>query len=297
MLPEVWTRARCVDDGADPAAGTLESLSPGSKELVCCVIDSRSWSGPHWLTGLDAVLTTPSSNALVTRTFANSLRIAEAEAKANQNDRTQREVESAEEVHLWRGSAEQRALRAHLGASGQFCSTLTGNWTFLIGPVRPLRFWRQQGNLLLNPDCTIRPWDYYCVDVIQEAVEEGRKRFPEAHWIHFNRHNCSFNPEGIDGLPVPDMGIKFNMILAYSVFTHTTREEMNDLVDAAAGAARAWRRAGFTFIDPHFIPWAAKPTRETQLEMAFGTSAGNEFQCRYRSVVGTLSQRGVVRSC
>jgi SAM-dependent methyltransferase len=160
-----------------------------------------------------------------------------------------------EEVHLWRGSAEQRALRAHLGASGQFAyfdrQLDFPDWA----GQAVLDFGGNKGNLLLNPDCTIRPRDYYCVDVIQEAVEEGRKRFPEAHWIHFNRYNCSFNPEGIDGLPVPDMGIKFNMILAYSVFTHTTREEMNDLVEQLRARLAPGGALAFTFIDPHFIPW------------------------------------------
>ena len=71
-----------------------------------------------------------------------------------------------------------------------------------------LDFGGNVGNLLLDPDCAIHSEDYYCVDVIQEALEEGRRRFPHAHWVHFNHYNCSFNPEGIDGLPIPDMGIE-----------------------------------------------------------------------------------------
>jgi hypothetical protein len=51
------------------------------------------------------------------------------------------------------------------------------------------------------------------------------------------------------------MGIEFDMILAYSVFTHTTREEMNDLVEQLRAQLAPGGALAFTFIDPHFIPW------------------------------------------
>ena len=160
-----------------------------------------------------------------------------------------------EEVHLWRGSAEQRALRSQLGKSGQFAyfnqQLDYPNWS----GKAVLDFGGNVGNLLLDHDCTIRPDDYYCLDVIREALEEGRKRFPQAHWIYYNRYNCSFNPDGVTGLPIPDIGIEFDMILAYSVFTHTTREEMNDLVEQLRARLAPGGALAFTFIDPHFTAW------------------------------------------
>lgn len=160
-----------------------------------------------------------------------------------------------EEVHLWRGSAGQRALRSQLGKSGQFAyfnrQLDYPDWS----GQAVLDFGGNVGNLLLDPDCTIHPEDYYCVDVIQEALEEGRQRSPQAHWVHFNRYNCSFNPEGINCLPIPDMGIEFGMILAYSVFTHTTREEMKDLVEQLQARLAPGGALAFTFIDPHFTAW------------------------------------------
>jgi len=159
-----------------------------------------------------------------------------------------------EEVHLWRGSAEQRALRVQLRKSGQFAyfnrQLDNPDWS---GQV--LDFGGNVGSLLLDPTCTIRPEDYYCVDVIPEALEEGRKRFPQAHWVHFNSYNCSFRPEGIRDLPIPDMGIEFRKILAYSVFTHTTREEMNELVAQLQACLAPDGTLAFTFIDPHFTAW------------------------------------------
>jgi SAM-dependent methyltransferase len=159
------------------------------------------------------------------------------------------------EVHLWRGTAEQRALRAQVIKSGQFAyfNKQLGypDWT----DKAVLDFGGNAGNLLLNPDCTIRPENYYCLDVIREALEAGRARFPHAHWVHYNRYNCSFNPEGIEDLPLPQMEVAFSLILAYSVFTHTTREEMNDLVEQLRARLAPGGALAFTFIDPHFQSW------------------------------------------
>jgi SAM-dependent methyltransferase len=159
------------------------------------------------------------------------------------------------EVHLWRGSPEQRALRAQVRKSGQFAyfnkQLDYPDWT----RQKVLDFGGNAGNLLLNEDCTIRPENYYCVDVLREAIAEGRRKFPDAHWVHYNRYNCSFNPEGIEDLPLPEMGAEFDIILAYSVFTHTTREEMRDLVEQLRARLAPGGRLAFTFIDPHFHSW------------------------------------------
>jgi len=172
-----------------------------------------------------------------------------------------------EEVHLWRGSAEQRALRSRSARSGQFAyfNKQLGYPDWASKPV--LDFGGNSGNLLLDPDCAIRNEDYYCLDVIRDALEEGRKRFPDAHWVHYNRYNCSFNPEGVIDLPLPDMSIEFGMILAYSVFTHTTRDDMNDLVDQLRACLAPGGALAFTFIDPHWESWP-------------GTYAGNNLKWR-----------------
>jgi SAM-dependent methyltransferase len=160
-----------------------------------------------------------------------------------------------EEVHRWRGSAKQRALRSQFGRSGQFAyfhqQLNYPDWH----DKTILDFGGNAGNLLLDPGCAIRPEDYYCIDVIREAVEEGRKKFPQAHWIHYDRYNRSFNPEGVAGLPIPDIGIEFDLILAYSVFTHTTWEEMNELIEQLKPRLGPGGTLAFTFIDPHWKSW------------------------------------------
>ena len=117
---------------------------------------------------------------------------------------------------------------------------------------RVLDFGGNKGNLLLDPACTIRHENYYCLDVIREAIDEGRKAFPKANWFHYDRYNCSFNPEGVVDLPVRALGVEFDFILAYSVFTHTTWEETKELVERLRAQLAPGGTLAFTFIDPHW---------------------------------------------
>ena len=157
-----------------------------------------------------------------------------------------------EEVHLWRGTQEQRAMRGQLVKAGQFAyfdaQLDHPNWS----GKRVLDFGGNKGNLLLDPACTIRHENYYCLDIIRDAIEEGRKTFPQANWYHYDRYNCSFNPDGVVDQQVPAWGVEFDFILAYSVFTHTTWEETKDLVEQLRGRLAPGGRLAFTFIDPHW---------------------------------------------
>ena len=159
---------------------------------------------------------------------------------------------SIEEVHLWRGTPEQQALRSQFVKATQFAyfdaQLDHPDWR----AKRVLDFGGNKGNLLLDPSCTIRHEDYYSLDVISEAIEVGRKSFPGAHFIHYDRYNCSFNPEGIRDLPVPELGVEFDVILAYSVFTHTTFAEMMSLVGQLQQCLAPGGVLAFTFIDPHW---------------------------------------------
>jgi len=157
-----------------------------------------------------------------------------------------------EEVHLWRGSPEQRALRSQRVKTMQFAyfdrQLDHPDWR----GKSVLDFGGNRGNILLEADCPIRQQNYYCVDVIEDAIRDGRSMFPDAHWSHYDRYNCSFNPEGNRDLPIPDFRRKFDIILAYSVFTHTTLEEMKDLVMQLETKLAPGGSLAFTFIDPHW---------------------------------------------
>ena len=179
-----------------------------------------------------------------------------------------------EEVHLWRGTPEQRSLRSSCRRFGQFhyFDQQLGHPDWTAKAV--LDFGGNQGNLLVDSNNRIRPQDYYCVDVIKEAIDEGRRQFPEAHWVHYNCYNCSFNPEGAADIPIPELGVEFDFIVAYSVFTHIAREEMHDLVGQLRARLKPWGTLAFTFIDPHHSSWPA-------------TYPGNNLRWRLESSRGT----------
>lgn len=182
-----------------------------------------------------------------------------------------------EEVHLWRGTPAERALRTQLVKMSQFAyfneQLAEPDWH----GKRVLDYGGSKGNLLLDPVCTIRQQDYYCVDVVGEAIEEGRRTFPDAHWAHYNRYNRSFNPEGVVDLPVPDFGVKFDFILAYSVFTHTTLEEMQDIVGQLEKLLAPGGRLAFTFIDPHWrenLQWRLERSQAPEADKLVAQAAG-----------------------
>jgi Methyltransferase domain len=164
-------------------------------------------------------------------------------------------VDSMQEVHRWRGTPEQRALRDQVRKLGQFSffDQQLGRPDWRGRKV--LDFGASDGNLLRNADCAIAYEDYWGLDVVKDAIEEGRRAFPRAQWFHYDRYNCAFNPDGIRDAAIPDLGVEFDFILAYSVFTHTTREEMHDLVAQLRARLAPGGALAFTFEDPHYRPF------------------------------------------
>jgi SAM-dependent methyltransferase len=95
--------------------------------------------------------------------------------------------------------------------------------------------------------------DYWCLDVTKDAIEQGQYNFPRAHFVHYNRYSSYFNPDGVPYLPVPDLGLKFDIIMAFSVFTHMHRNEMIELVEQLRSKLKPRRGVlAFTFYDPSF---------------------------------------------
>lgn len=185
-----------------------------------------------------------------------------------------------EEVHLWRGTAAERALRSQLVKASQFTyfneQLEYPDWNGKL----VLDFGGNKGNLLLDPSCAIQQRDYYCVDVVADAIKEGRRLFPHAHWAHYDRYNRSFNPEGVVDLPVPDFGVRFDFILAYSVFTHTTLEEMTELARQLYELLAPGGRFAFTFIDPHWqgnLRWRLEKCQAPDVDGLIATAEGAEW--------------------
>jgi SAM-dependent methyltransferase len=117
-----------------------------------------------------------------------------------------------------------------------------------------LDFGGNVGAILSDPGCTIDPALYWCIDVSRDAIEEGKRKHPEAHWLFYNRYNFAFNPGGVDRLELPPTERDFDYILAYSVFTHTGKAEMLETVGQLKTRLAAGGVLAFTFVDHRLNP-------------------------------------------
>jgi SAM-dependent methyltransferase len=119
---------------------------------------------------------------------------------------------------------------------------------------RVLDFGGNVGNILLDPACRIEPCRYWSIDVSRDAITEGKRRHPEGHFVFYDRYNFEYNPTGVPGLPVPDVGVRFDVIVGWSVFTHTSRAEMLELAERLMELLSDDGVAAFTFFDPWWTP-------------------------------------------
>ena len=108
------------------------------------------------------------------------------------------------------------------------------------------------GNILKDPTSTIDEGRYWCLDVVQEAIQKGQASYPKAHFQFYNRYCYSFNPTGVPALRLPALEQRFDYIIAYSVFTNASRFDMLDLVEQLKVLLKEGATLAFTFIDPHF---------------------------------------------
>lgn len=118
-----------------------------------------------------------------------------------------------------------------------------------------LDFGGNVGNMLRDPNSTIDVERYWCLDVDGEAIANGRKSFPQAHWVWYNRYCFFFNPGGLPHEKIPELPQRFDYIVAYSVFPNTLATDMMDLVSQLSGLLKKGGKLAFTFIDPHHRSW------------------------------------------
>jgi SAM-dependent methyltransferase len=117
-----------------------------------------------------------------------------------------------------------------------------------------LDFGGNTGNILHHPDSTIDHEGYWCIDLSKDAIEIGKKACPKANFVFYDRYNFEFNPTGVVDLPIPDTGMKFDYIIASSVFTHTGKGEMLRTTDHLRSLLAPGGRLAFTFHEPHYVP-------------------------------------------
>ncbi len=115
-----------------------------------------------------------------------------------------------------------------------------------------LDFGGNVGTFLVGAGQNVDHADYWCIDLNQTVVEQGRHDYPRANFVHYNRYSSQFNPNGIHHLSVPDCGLKFDVILAFSVFTHVHQSEMLELVGQLKNMLSNCGVLAFTFCDPRY---------------------------------------------
>lgn len=150
-----------------------------------------------------------------------------------------------------------------------FLSTKTGQFTYFSQQLDE-RDWRSKnvldfggnlGNMLRDPNCTIDEERYWCIDVVRESIERGKEAFPKSHWIFYDRDAFFFNPQGAKQLELPETETLFDYIVAYSVFTNTSRPDMLDLVSQLEHKLADNGALAFTFIDPNYHSWPDRDSR------------------------------------
>jgi len=150
-----------------------------------------------------------------------------------------------------------------------FLSSKTGQFTYFSQQLgKPdwhgqnvLDFGGNVGNMLRDPNCTIDEERYWCIDVVRESIERGREMFAKSHWIYYDRYSFFFNPNGAKQLELPPIGVLFDYIVAYSVFTNTSRTDMLDLVRQLEKRLARGGALAFTFIDPEYLSWPDRDPR------------------------------------
>jgi SAM-dependent methyltransferase len=116
-----------------------------------------------------------------------------------------------------------------------------------------LDFGGNVGTFLTSAGDNVNHEDYWCIDINRAVVEQGRLTHPRAHFVHFNRYSPQYNPHGIRNLAIPDCGgVKFDIILAFSVFTHVDKNEMVETVGALRRMLAPGGILAFTFFEPKF---------------------------------------------
>ncbi|HJY31246.1 MAG TPA: methyltransferase domain-containing protein [Pyrinomonadaceae bacterium] len=150
-----------------------------------------------------------------------------------------------------------------------FLSSKTGQFTYFSQQLGE-RNWRTKnvldfggniGNMLRDPNCTIDEERYWCIDVVRESIERGKDVFPKSHWIFYDRYSFFFNPQGAKELKLPEIEVLFDYIVAYSVFTNTSRADMLNLVRQLEERLSDGGALAFTFIDPNYHAWPDRDPR------------------------------------
>jgi len=114
------------------------------------------------------------------------------------------------------------------------------------------------GNLLhdlVEKDPNFKIKNYTCIDVDADALADGRTKFPEANWIHYNAYSQVYNKLGEEQLRYPFEANTFDYVFAYSVHSHTTYEQMLFDVSEQVRVLKPGGKCVTTVVDYSGVGW------------------------------------------
>jgi SAM-dependent methyltransferase len=86
-----------------------------------------------------------------------------------------------------------------------------------------------QGNYINSAREHIDISKYTGVDIMQLSINTAKNNHPDCNFIHYNKWHQAYNPNGDKTLNLSDVFTeKFDVIICYSVFTHSTLEQAKD---------------------------------------------------------------------
>ena len=108
-----------------------------------------------------------------------------------------------------------------------------------------------RGNLLedLKEKQIGKSENYYNLDVDHEALNFGESNNPEANWISYNAFNPMYNKEGVQQQKFPFEDNKFDLVCCYSVYSHTTFENLIHDLDEIQRVTKPNGKVALTFVD------------------------------------------------
>jgi SAM-dependent methyltransferase len=98
--------------------------------------------------------------------------------------------------------------------------------------AKVLDFGCNQGNYLHHAHKTVTSGRYIGIDLNFPSIEAAKMKHPAYKFVHYNKWHPSYNPFGDKNIKLTDVvDTDFDVVIAYSVLTHTTIDETKRILD------------------------------------------------------------------
>lgn len=147
------------------------------------------------------------------------------------------------------------------------------------------------GNFINHSKNYIQKKNYVGLDINLPSLEIAKKRFPDFVFKHYDKWHMSYNPNGIKDLAANQvLDEKFDVIILYSVFTHTTISQTRKELDILKTMLTPNGQILFTiWEDKMFQPFIDYVTKAFKLPIALSVR-----NLKYDTVAYSINHKKVV---